>query len=218
MAFDFNSYKNLVTFLGKFLGDETEVALYDFSDLNCSVIAVENSHIGGTHLGDPLTGFALSKLKDKGTDIPPYYMDYPTFSKTGKTLRSGCFFILNPKGEPQGLIHLSMDVSKLQEATAILQKLSHIAPPLDSQTKSESPQELLHPSPEEMIIHYIQEVCGNKDVSPSRMTKDEKMKVVAKLEDDKFFLLKGAIALTASHLAVSEATAYRYLSDLRKTM
>jgi predicted transcriptional regulator YheO len=43
------------------------------------------------------------------------------------------------------------------------------------------------------------------------MTPDEKIAIVRTLNDKGVFLLKGAVAVVARHLAASEATVYRYL-------
>lgn len=124
--FDFTSYKHFVNFLGACFGEYTEVVLYSFDDINESVIAICNGHISGTEIGDPLTPFAIAKLKDKGKEGPPYYLNYLSISKNHTPLRSNSFFILDKKGKPRGLLSISTDVTKYQHAVDILQKLAFL--------------------------------------------------------------------------------------------
>ena len=84
---------HLVTFLGGCFDHETEIVLYNLDDLNQSVIAVHNGFISEKKLGDPLSTFIISKLKDKGKDGPPYYLNHLSMSKTNVPLRSHTFLI-----------------------------------------------------------------------------------------------------------------------------
>lgn len=49
------SYTTTVKFLGSVLGPDYEVVLQDLSNINHSVIAIENGHISGRTIGSPLT-------------------------------------------------------------------------------------------------------------------------------------------------------------------
>ncbi len=49
-----------------------------------------------------------------------------------------------------------------------------------------------------------------------KYTVDEKMAVVRRLNDDGFFLMKGAVSQVAAMLGSSEATIYRYLGKISK--
>lgn len=205
----------MVTFLGGCFDSETEIALYNLDDLNQSVIAVHNGHKSDKKLGDPLSTFIISKLKDKGKDGPPYYLNHLSVSKNNVPLRSHTFLILDKLGNPRGAITISSDVTQYQMALDVLQRLSYLPTP---STTSEGQQDLekLYTTPKEMILHIIGDVTGGKAIQTNRLTPAEKTEVVRRLHAENFFLMKGAVVQIASMLESSEATIYRYLSKITK--
>ncbi|PKM94887.1 MAG: hypothetical protein CVU84_08150 [Firmicutes bacterium HGW-Firmicutes-1] len=215
--FDFTSYIQLVDFLGACFGDNTEVVLHSFDDLNHSVIAICNGHISGRIIGAPLTSFALSKLKDKGKEGPPYYLNYLGMSKNNTKLRSNSFFILDKQGNPRGMLCVNTDVSKYQQAADLLQKLAFI-PALISDEKDNNNIEAFQSSPKDMINGIINDVTHSVGIAAERLTVDEKIEIVRRLNEEKFFLIKGTVSQVAIMLGISEATVYRYLSNINKKM
>ena len=213
--FDFSSYIHLVDFLGACFGENTEVVLYDFKDINHSVIAIHNEHISGRTVGAPLTSFALSKLKDKGKEGPPYYLNYLGMSKNNTPLKCNSFFILDRHGNPRGMLSINMDVTKYQQAAELLQKLafmSNLKP-----VEREAPYvEAFQSSPRDMINGIINEVTHSGEISIERLTVDEKIEIIRRLNAEKLFLIKGAVSEVASILGVSAATVYRYISSINK--
>ena len=59
------SYTTTVKFLGSVLGPDYEVVLQDLSNINHSVIAIENGHISGRTIGSPLTSAVFQMLWQK---------------------------------------------------------------------------------------------------------------------------------------------------------
>lgn len=213
--FDFSSYIQLVDFLGACFGDNTEVVLYDFKDLKHSVIAIHNGHISGREVGAPLTKFAASKLKDKGKEGPPYYLNYLGMPKSNISLKSNSFFILDKNGNPKGMISINTDVTKYQQAVDLLQKLAFI-PTIQSEEKDNNNIEAFHLSPRDMINGIINDVTHSGEISIERLTADEKIEIIKRLNGEKFFLIKGAVSEVAELLGVSVATVYRHLNKINK--
>lgn len=205
----------MVTFLGGCFDPETEIVLYNLDDLNQSVIAVHNGFISEKKLGDPLSTFIISKLKDKGKDGPPYYLNHLSMSKTNVPLRSHTFLILDKPGNPRGAITISSDVTKYQMALDVLQRLSYLPMP-NASTEGQQDLEKLYTTPKEMILDIIGDVTGGKTIQTNRLTPAEKTEVVRRLHAENFFLMKGAVVQIASMLESSEATIYRYLSKITK--
>ena len=212
--FDFTSYIHLVDFLGACFGDNTEVVLYDFKDINHSVIAIHNGHISGRTIGAPITNFALSKLKDKGKEGPPYYLNYLSMAKNN-SLKSNSFFILDRNGKPRGMLSINIDVTKYQQAAELLQKLAFL-PTIKPVEKNSTNIEALHSSPRDMINEIINEVTNSGEISIERLTVEEKMEIVRLLNEEKLFLIKGTENEVADALGISVATVYRYLNKINK--
>ncbi len=53
-------------------------------------------------------------------------------------------------------------------------------------------------------------------VTAGRLTPDERMQIIASLENGGIFLLKGAVKDVADALHCSQASVYRYLSQIKK--
>lgn len=212
-SFDFSSYRHLVDFLAGCLGEDTEVVLYSFEDLNRAVIAVANGHVGGHRIGDPLTGFAVAKLKDKGKEGPPYYLNHLSRSKTGMPLRSSSLFLLDRHGNPMGLLSVNTDVTRYRQAAAVLQKLATL-PDETAAAQSDGEDDRYPATPRELIDDIILAVSQDAGIPTDRLSVAEKMDVVRRLQAEGFFLLKGAVSQVAGLLSVSEATVYRYLSKI----
>lgn len=213
--YDFTSYIQLVDFLGACFGENTEVVLHDFKDINHSIIAIHNGHISGRTIGAPLTSFALSKLKDKGKEGPPYYLNYLGMSKNNVPLRSNSFFILDQRGNPVGMLCINTDVAKYQQTVELLQKLAFL-PGQEQKEKESQNVEVFQGSPRDMIGGIIAEVTRSGEISIERLTVDEKIEIVRRLNNEKIFLIKGAVSEVSDILGISVATVYRYLGKINK--
>lgn len=162
-----------------------------------------------------MTSFALSKLKDKGKEGPPYYLNYVGMSRNNTPLRSNSFFILDRYGNPRGMLCINTDVTQYQQAAELLQKLAFF--PILEQKEKENPNiEAFHSSPKDMINNIIAGVTHSGEISVDRLTADEKLEIVRRLNAEKFFLIKGAVSEVSNILGVSVATVYRYLSKINK--
>lgn len=213
--FDFTSYIHLVNFLGGCLDSNTEIVLFSLDNINQSVVAIHGGHISGRKVGDPLTNFAISKLKDKGKDGPPYYLNYVGLAKDGTPLRSSSFFILDKIGNPRGVLTISSDVAKYQKAAELLQQLAFL-PNMETVNTALTDIERFQATPKDLILDIIYDVTKSRDIDTRRLTPDEKIEVVRLLNAENFFLMKGAVSQIASILDSSDATIYRYLSKINK--
>jgi len=213
--FDFTSYTHLVNFLGGCLDRNTEIVLFSLDNINSSIVAIHGGHISGRKVGDPLTHFAISKLKDKGKDGPPYYLNYVGVSKDGTPLRSSSFFILDKSGNPRGVLTISSDVTKYQKAAELLAQLAFL-PNMEASNSEPADIERFQATPKDLILDIIFDVTKSRDIDTRRLTPDEKIEVVRRLNVENFFLMKGAVSQIASVLDSSDATIYRYLSKINK--
>jgi predicted transcriptional regulator YheO len=78
------------------------------------------------------------------------------------------------------------------------------------------PVENLIQSMEDLIDHAQIECFGNDFISPERYTQKERVKILKFLNENDYFLLRGSVANCAKRLCCSEASIYRYLSQLNK--
>lgn len=197
------------------MDNNTEIVLFSLDNINSSILAIYGGHISGRKVGDPLTNFAISKLKDKGKDGPPYYLNYVGVSKDGTPLRSSSFFILDKLGNPRGVLTISSDVTKYQKAAELLSQLAFL-PNMETANSEPADIERFQSTPKDLILDIIFDVTKSRDIDTRRLTPDEKIEVVRRLNVENFFLMKGAVSQIASVLDSSDATIYRYLSKINK--
>lgn len=218
-------YIKLTKFLGIVLGPDYEVALHDLTNKDRSIIAIANNHISGREIGAPLTNIALGILRDRSYETSDYCLNYHGISAHGKDLRSNTFFI-KQDGRLIGMLCINFDDSRYQELSQRLMSLCHpdvfVETYLPQTGKQEVPPKLDHPAPESfrnsadaVAVDAINRELDRMGIVPDRLTSEERLKVITALEASGTFLLKGAVKSAAASLHCSQASIYRYLSQIK---
>lgn len=213
-------YVKLTEFLGVALGPDYEVALHDLTDKNRSIIAIANSHISGREIGAPLTNVALSILMDKSYETQDYRLHYSGVSAAGNALRSSTMFI-KEDGKLIGMLCINFDDSRFQSFAQQVLTLCH---PNQFVQALEQPPEGEHASRPETFRNSTEAVAQDAiahelerlGVPAKRLTSEERLLIIAALEESGIFLLKGAVKDVAAGLGCSQASVYRYLSQVKK--
>ena len=220
-------YVKLTEFLGHALGPDYEVALHDLTDKNRSIIAIANSHVSGRELGAPLTNTALKILRDRSYESQDYLLHYRGVSAGGKTLRSSTFFI-KQNGRLIGMLCINFDDSRYHAVSEDILRLCHPDKFVDTNFQVDesrvdelaalrSPQpERFHSSSGSVAEEAVYRELDQLGLSAARLTPEERTQIIAALEADGIFLLKGAVKPVADALQCSQASVYRYLSQIRR--
>ena len=203
-------YIPLVDFLAEVFGDDAEVVLQDVSDFNNSVISIRNNHISGRKLGAPATNLVLKVMNGNFTD-KNYVTNYRGVSAVGKVVRSSTYFIKDDKNVVVGMLCINIDIDKLVQLKNHLDGILKLPEEIFEKTT-----EKFSVSAEGLASDSIETILEESGISPERMSQEEKMEVVYKLDKNGVFLVKGSICKVASVLNVSNATIYRYLSKIRR--
>ena len=219
-------YVKLVEFLGYALGPDYEVALHDLTDKTRSIIAIANNHVSGREIGAPLTNVALSILRDKSYETSDYRLHYYGVSINGKDLRSNTMFI-KQNGKLIGMLCINFDDSRYRAVSNQIMGLCHpdifvedVLQPLEPEEPGagsavRSSPEKFRNSTEAVAADSINRELEALGVTAERLTSDERVKIIAALESNGIFLLKGAVKDVAAGLHCSQASVYRYLSQLK---
>ena len=214
-------YVKLTEFLGQVLGPDYEIVFHDLTDPNHSIIAIVNGHISGRKVGAPLTNVALSVIKDKGYENEDYRVNDYGLSSSGRQLRSNTLFIKH-EGKLIGMLCINFDDSRYREATEKIMALAHPMNFIENGIAEKTPSEFAaditekyNSSPEGVAADAIQKELEKMGISADRMTAEERMKVIAALEEQGIFLLKGVVKDVALGLRCSQASVYRYMSQLK---
>ncbi len=219
-------YARLTEFLGEILGPDYEVVLHDLTVPNHSIVAIVNGHISGRKIGAPLTNMALSILRDKSYESNNYRSNDYGLSASGKALRSNTFFIKH-EGKLIGMLCINFDDSRYQNLSEHIMTLAHPQNFLDKVSQqanhnSEKPKlqetsitEKYNPSSDSVTRDAIQRELERIGVSADRLTANERMQIIAALEEQGIFLLKGVVKDVAQGLKCSQASVYRCMSQLK---
>ncbi|HAH75388.1 MAG TPA: hypothetical protein DCL62_04360 [Kandleria vitulina] len=212
-------YEAIVDFLGEALGDNVEIALHDLTSPEQEVVAIANGHISGRTVGAKLSNLSIHYLETKQYLDNDYVVNYKTAGPDGKLLKAATYFIREEGREmPIGMLCINVNISDLEYIQTTLYKILGIKETTKVEFKRDNPIEILSSPLDEMVDKYIKE-CLTEMGIPSyvlveRLKVDEKIRVVKYLQAKGTFKVKGAIALVAEKLDVSEPTIYRYLKKM----
>ncbi|ABB15973.1 helix-turn-helix transcriptional regulator [Carboxydothermus hydrogenoformans] len=209
----------LVDFIAAIVGPHCEVVLHDVTNVESSIIAIRNGHISGRKVGGPLTDLGLKFLKEKLYQTQDAMVNYPARTKDGKPLRSSTFFIKDDNGELVGMLCVNVDLSTALQARKFIDDfIMNIDTDKQAQKINLRSEflEVTNPSLEDLMSSLIEETIKQFNVPPERLSQEEKIEIVQKLNDKGFFLLKGAVTELAKYLKTSESTIYRYLNNYKK--
>ena len=218
-------YIKLTEFLGQALGPDYEVALHDMTDKNRSIVAIANNHISGREIGAPLTNVALKILMDKSYETQDYRLHYCGLSAEGKTLRSSTMFIKH-NSKLVGMLCINFDDSRYRDISDRILGLCHpdlfVTDVLPQPGTHKAEVRENRPAPEKfrnsadaVTVDAINRELDRMGVVPERLTSEERLQVITALEASGTFLLKGAVKSAAASLHCSQASVYRYLSQVK---
>lgn len=204
----------IVHFLGEAYGSNCEVALYDLIEGKNQICAISNNTLSGRKVGDPLTKTLNKLIEEKQYMDRDFITRFPSKTKDGKVSRTSVLFIKNKEGELIGLLTLSFNLDSLISSANFLNSfLSELTGgPERNLAEEKGPITEDFSTPiEDYAMSIIQKTIEEKNVSPERLSTDEKIEIVQKLNNKGVFLLKGAVNEVAKQLKISEPTIYRYI-------
>ena len=206
------SYKNLVSNLGSYMGEGYEIILHSLEDLHHSVIQIVNGHYSGRTTGAPITDFALSllaKIEDNNDCSAICYMNR---SKKGVPLRSSTIPITGENNRIIGLLCINFytDIP----LSAFMQKFQisdfHISSEGKEaiETFAENTDELI-----EATLSTVREQILN-DAAVSTQNKNKE--IVVALHHKGIFNIKDSVVKVASLMGISKNTVYMHLRNIGK--
>lgn len=222
-------YTVIVEFLGKALGPDYEVVLHDLSSTDLAIASIANGHISGREVGGPLTDAALRMLSSKAYETNDFLCNYKGIAQNGHVLRSSTMFIRDEEGTPIGLLCVNFDDCRYKELVEKLLTVIHPESFLEQHPANTRPildkspvsQEASNPITESfsMDIPSLMEKIFHDATSSlttpiDRLNQFERRDIVEQLNEQGLFQLKGAVSFVAKKFSCSNATIYRYLSEI----
>ncbi len=206
-----HSYHAVVQGLAEMFGPDCEVVLHDLTAMPHSIVAIENGHVTGRRLGDAPTDQMLRSLRnaDETPDVRLY-----ASATDGRVLRSLAVTLRDDEGRPIGVLGVNLDVSEIVHAQRALAALV-AGGRLGGEAVPET-EELFGSDIREVLAGMIAAILNDMRKTPATMTRDEKMEVVARLEERGAFLVKRSAEQVAEALDLSRFTIFSYLKEIRR--
>jgi len=196
-------------------GKKCEVVLHDFTIPQHSIVEIENGHVTGRKIGDPITDFALLiwRKNGYGKKKEDKIVNYRTKTKDGKILRSSSVFIRDDQKKIIGCLCINYDLTEYLMFNKIIGEFCTTIDLNNEKSKEEA--ETFTGDVDEVLKGIIRKAIDEVGKPVSMMQKEDKL-MVAKIVDEKGgFLIKGAINQLASEISVSRYTIYNYLDELK---
>lgn len=227
-------YITLVEFLGKALGPDYEVVLHDLSSKDFAIAAIANGQISGRKTGGPLTDAALRMLSSKAYETDNFLSNYKGIAPNGHILRSSTMFIRDEEGRPIGLLCINFDDWRYKELTEKLLSTIHpeeflgqhpanSRPILEKSAAAPASREGSGSAPitenfsmdiPALMQKMFEDATASLETPIDRLNQFERRDIVEQLNEQGLFQLKGAVSFVARKFSCSNATIYRYLSEI----
>ena len=226
MSFRVDSIRDvfpLADFLAEAIGDSAEIVVHDVTDLESSVVYIRNGALSGRNIGDGATDQALQLIKTGRTAREEFVSDYEGKSLGGRRFRCATYFVKDRADELLGLLCVNVCVDGIEEAirtmSCLLGGAGAVLPAVgraDGGPSLPRAVESLHGNPSDTVRGITRSVLAECPVPADRLSRDEKLGIIEKLNDRGVFLMKGAVGTVAEELATSTPTLYRYLQIIRE--
>ncbi|MDR3215237.1 MAG: PAS domain-containing protein [Bacilli bacterium] len=227
-----NRYITLVDFLELMLGPNYEIVLHDLTKNNGKIIKIANGHITGRKIGDPLTPYSLSIVKEETYKDKEFEVNYQAKAQSGRLLRSCTLFIKNENSDLIGLLCINFDDIKFLDLTEQLIQLIHpdeaIVERKNIQLERNEVTEVISESVNDVINNVINDVfykdtkknlltetSMTRKLLVSNMSTTTRQNIIAALEQRGLFLIKGSVQEAAKELNCSMPSIYRYLNIIK---
>lgn len=198
----------IIPSLQAMLGPRHEVILHDLSHVESSIVMLEGD-VTHRKIGGPATDYLLKLLREGG-DGAENSVNYKTVLPNGRLLRSSTIFIRDEEGRIIGSLCFNQDLTDYIVARNLIEENT-----LFGQTEVEPPKETFAQDIGEVMESVVDTEITLFQKPVVYMQKEDKLCIVAKLEQKGVFAIKNAVEYVAECLGVSNFTVYNYLKEVR---
>ena len=201
----FNLLRQIATGIERLFASHCEVVIHDFSDLEHSIVHLQGS-LSDRWVGGAATDLLLKHVRagDTAKDLHGYTTQLPN----GRILKSSTMFLNDENGEAYGAFCINYDMSAFLGIHKLLSEF------IKSGTE-ENISEALSDDINQTIGAIIAETINEMEISGPLLSRDDKITLIAKLDDKGVFQVKKAASILATQFGFSKATIYNYLREAR---
>lgn len=189
----------------KLFAPHCEVVIHDFRDLERSIIHIEGN-ISGRKVGGGATDLLLTHARG-GNTVQDFH-NYQTVLGNGRQTKSCTMFLRDEDGAAYGALCINVDVSAFAGIHRVLGEFLALEAGTEvSETLSDDIQGTIHSILREAVVEIGAEL--------PIMSKEDKIELIARLDEKGAFQVKRAVPLIAEELGLSRSTIYNYLTEAR---
>lgn len=192
--------------IAEMFGSTCETLVHDMTVPTHPILSIYNGHVSGRTVGSTMDILGEGRALDEGALVTDQVNLFAT-TPTGQQIKSSTFHLI---GEDYNLaLGINFDFSSLVYANRIL---------VDLMSAQADLQSALWQGGDSKRLNEIFDECLNAVGKPvASLTKKDRMKVVALLEQKNAFSFKKAVPFVAQRLQVSRYTVYKYIGELAQS-
>lgn len=192
-------------------GANCEVVVHDPSNLESSIVLIENGHVSHRTAGGGPSHIVLESLKQDPAALSDK-LAYLTRTHDGRVMKSSTMYIRDKNGAISAIFAINYDITELLAAENSLRGLTSTASNGSSPSEPENIPRNVNDLLDELIAQSIRLV--GKPVS--LMTRADKMKAIQFLNSSGAFLISKSGDKVTRQFGISKYTMYSYLDALRE--
>ena len=204
--------KPVVRGIALLIGNDCEVVLHSFKDMERSIVAIENGKVTGRKLGSSLTDSGLEIIEEIVKQGKEIVGPYRGVAPNGRPLRSVTVPIRNKNGRLIGAICMNFDISKIANIKEFIDNITTFPHEKILSAKVAKSSSL---SIDELMKQIFREVLLSTGAKGNLPPHERNRLIVKELYRRKFFQIKDSIDLVASKLGISRFTIYNYIRELK---
>lgn len=214
------SYIPIAEYIATVCGQRYEIVLHDLTNFDHTIIYIANS-ITDRKEGDSLLTLSMDVVLDNNNISKKNFVANICGNSyvNGKRLRVSDFYIRNGANEVIGLFSINVDITLFDHLENLVTEERNLQVMRnESNLKAKNLDDKIIPLTEMMEKSFD---CTMSELSfsdPKSLSPDEKIQLLAALNNKNLFIMKGTVAFVAGRLNVSASTVYRYLQIIKQNI
>lgn len=207
-AYEMDGLRKIAKGVAAQFGSGCEVVVHEISDKSTtgSIVAIENGHVTGRHVGDGPSHVVLEQLgKSVNTEQAEDHLCYLAKTPDGKIIKCSTIYIRDSRGKVAALFCINFDITAL---TMVNSALDDIIALKDVEQKE---PERITKNVNDLLDDLIEQSVALVGKPVALMTKDDKVKAIQFLNQNGALLITKSGDKIAKHFGISKYTLYSYL-------
>ena len=188
--------------IAEMFGRSCETLVHDMGDPTHPILSIYNGHISGRTVGSTMDILGTDLALDETALVTDFFNLYAT-TPSGQQIKSSTFHLI---GDGYNLARgINFDYTSLVYANRIL---------VDLMSAEADLQSAMWRGGDSQLSAIFDECVSDVGKPVSALTKKDRMKIIALLDQKKAFSFRKSVPFVARRLQVSRYTVYKYLGEL----